>query len=145
MPKQKNQHYVPKFYQRLFSVDGNTIGVYIPEQGKKIDSANIKFQASEDYLYTNETEKEDNIESAIGSLEGEAKIVIEKLLQDSLAELTREEEYVLYVFVLLQLGRTLNEMETLQMTADKMVQQILRVEKRFHNNKDGDLFGDHWL
>ena len=51
MPKQKNQHYVPKFYQRLFSVDGNTIGVYIPEQGKKIDSANIKFQASEDYLY----------------------------------------------------------------------------------------------
>lgn len=145
MPKQKNQHYVPKFYQRLFSVDGNTIGVYIPEQGKKIDSANIKFQASEDYLYTNETENEDNIESAIGSLEGEAKIVIEKLLQDSPAELTREEEYVLYVFVLLQLGRTLNEMETLQMTADKMVQQILRVENRFHNNKEGDAISDDFI
>ena len=137
MPTQKNQHYVPKFYQRFFSVDGSTIGVYLPEQGKKIDAAPIKYQASEDYLYTKDTQKPDNAEAALGSLEGPAKQVMEKLLQEPPVALTKEEEYVLYVFVLLQLGRTLVPMEMLQESASKLAQQLLRVDKKLHDG-NGD-------
>ena len=34
MATQKNQHYVPQFYQRRFSPDGKTIGSYVFEQNK---------------------------------------------------------------------------------------------------------------
>ena len=137
MPTQKNQHYVPKFYQRFFSVDGSTIGVYLPEQKKKIDAASIKYQASEDYLYTKDTQKPDNAETALSSLEGLAKQVIEKVLQGPPMVLTKEDEYVLYVFVLMQLGRTLVPMEMLQESASKMAQQVLRVDKKLHD-QNGD-------
>ena len=137
MSTQKNQHYVPKFYQRFFSVDGSTIGVFLPEQRKKIDAAPIKYQASEDYLYTKDTKNPDNAEAALGSLEGPAKLVIEKLLHNPPETLTKEEEYMLYVFVLLQLGRTLVPMEMLQQAADMMAQQVLKEDKKIHD-KNGD-------
>lgn len=137
MPTQKNQHYVPKFYQRLFSEDDVKIGVFLPKERKKIDSASIKYQASEDYLYTQNTEKPDNTEAALGKIEGEAKQVIELLLQDPPIRLVPEQDYVLYVFVLLQIGRTLAQMDVLQKTANKMAQQMLMVDKQLHD-KNGD-------
>jgi hypothetical protein len=32
MAIQKNQHYVPQFYQRYFSVDGKNTGAYVLEK-----------------------------------------------------------------------------------------------------------------
>lgn len=52
MPKNKNQHIVLQFYQRLFSNDGETIGKYVIRT-KEIDvPCSIKKIASENfYLY----------------------------------------------------------------------------------------------
>ncbi len=111
--------------------------MFLPEQRKKIDAAPIKYQASEDYLYTKDTKNPDNAEAALGSLEGPAKLVIEKLLHNPPETLTKEEEYMLYVFVLLQLGRTLVPMEMLQQAADMMAQQVLKEDKKIHD-KNGD-------
>lgn len=137
MPVQKNQHYVPQFYQKLFSADGITIGVYLPEKRLKIDSASIKSQASEDYLYTQHTDRTNNTETVLGQVEGKAKLVIELLLQDIPAELTNEQNYALYVFILLQIGRTLAHMEVVQAAADKMLKQLLRTNKQYYD-KIGD-------
>ena len=37
----KNQHYVPQFYQRYFSIDGKNIGTYVVATEKNIFSAYI--------------------------------------------------------------------------------------------------------
>ena len=77
MTIQKNQHYVPQFYQRRFSPDGKTIGSYIIEQERKIDIAPIKHQASHDYFYTKETEQKNNVEESLGKLEAMTQKVME--------------------------------------------------------------------
>ena len=79
MATQKNQHYVPQFYQRRFSPDGKSIGSYIIEQERKIDQASIKHQASRDFFYTNETERKNNLEASLGALEAMTQKVMEKL------------------------------------------------------------------
>jgi len=54
----KNQHYVPQFYLRYFSVDKKNVGAYILKSGKNIPSAPIKGQASRDYFYSDNMEME---------------------------------------------------------------------------------------
>ena len=82
MAIQKNQHYVPQFYQRRFSPDGKTIGSYIIEQERKIDIAPIKHQASQDYFYTKETEQKNNVEDSLGKLEAMTQKVMEMVDAD---------------------------------------------------------------
>lgn len=63
----KNHHYVPRFYLKRFSVkeEGKTIGLYNYKSNIFIQSAPIKHQASENFLYG----KGDEVESELAKLE----------------------------------------------------------------------------
>lgn len=118
----KNQHYVPQFYQRNFSVDGKTIGAYILDKGKAVEQAPIKHQSSEDYFYSENMK----IEGALSEMEGLASTIIDKILADPKVTLSKEERYTIYSFVMIQIGRTLAQANLLQETADKAARLMLK-------------------
>lgn len=98
----KNQHYVPQFYQRYFSSDGKMIGTFVVENKKYIPAAPIKNQASGDYFYSPNMK----IEDALTSLEGLASTAINKLIDNPKKALPDEDAMAIYVFTMIQFGRT---------------------------------------
>ena len=89
--KTKNQHYVPQFYQRYFSIDNKNIGAYVVSSDKNIPSAPIKSQSSGDYFYSENMK----IEHALGKMEELSKSVIDKIIANPKERLTKEEQYTL--------------------------------------------------
>ena len=81
MPSNKKQHFVPKSYQQNFSKDGNTIGCVLIKDGllQVVNEAAIKTQAYGDYFYS----KDISIEQEISKVEGEANIIIQKILSSA--------------------------------------------------------------
>ncbi len=98
----KNQHYVPQFYLRYFSVDKKNVGAYILKSGKNIHSVSIKGQASGDYFYSDSME----MEKTLGALEVRAKGVIDTIIAAPTKPLSKEEKDTLFEFTVVQLGRT---------------------------------------
>ena len=135
MATQKNQHYVPQFYQRRFSPDGKTIGSFIINHERKIDQAPIKHQASQDYFYTKETEQKDNVEVSLGKLEAMTQKVMEKVDANPCKALDEIEDSTLYVFTILQLGRTVAHASIIQSSADIVLKQLLK-EEFLHKQSD---------
>lgn len=135
MPQKKNQHYVPQFYLKNFSDDGKMIGVYILKDRKYIPKAPIKNQASKDYMYS----KDPTMENALGDIEGLADGVVKKLIENPKSKLEESDSEFLYVFTMLQIGRTLNRINEFQELTDLMVKQnfmATRQLKKEHGLKD---------
>ncbi len=118
----KNQHYVPQFYQRNFSNDGKTIGAYVLEKSRYIPKAPIKNQSSGDYFYSDNMK----IEKTLGLMEGMANVVIKKIIESPLERISKEEEYTLYVFTMLQAGRTIFQVELIKESANLFVRNTLK-------------------
>ena len=98
----KNQHYVPQFYLRYFSVDKKNVGTYILESEQNIPSAPIKGQASRDYFYSDNME----MEKILSNLESCAKKVLDKIIAAPTEPLSKEDKNTLFDFTVIQLGRT---------------------------------------
>ena len=118
----KNQHYVPQFYQRNFSSDGKTIGTYLLDQKKYIPSAAIKHQSSADYFYSPNMK----IEEALGALEKLASVAINKVIDNPKVKLPQNDAVALYVFTMLQIGRTPAFVKKMEENANKMGMMMLR-------------------
>ena len=103
MPSNKNQHYVPQFLLRYFSPNGRSIGVFLNKSKKIIQHVSIKDQCSKDYLYGN-----DENEKMLSSLEGEFKLLIEKIItiETPPSRFSPEHSFLLQ-FLTLQRARTL--------------------------------------
>lgn len=134
----KNQHYVPQFYQRYFSNDNKNIGTFLISSEKNILSAPIKNQSSGDYFYSENMK----IEHALGSLEGLAKNVIDKIILNPKERLTKEEQYTLYVFTMMQAGRTLAQANLIQEVTNFIFRTVAKKHFELQKNSDeynGDL------
>ena len=142
MPVNKNQHYVPQFYQRRFSDDGKNIGVFLVDQQKSIPSAPIKSQASADYFYTSDTDKPENVEKAFSGIEGIAKEIIQKLDANPRIPLSKEESFSLYTFTILQLGRTLSPVQDTREMANMMLRKVLKIQVEISKNSDSPELAD---
>lgn len=99
MPNNKRQHFVPKSYQQNFSREGKTIGCVLIKNGllKVVEDAPIKSQAYGDYFYS----KDISLEQEISKVEGEANIIIQKILSSEpltleSGEIQQMKEYVLF-------------------------------------------------
>ena len=134
----KNQHFVPQFYQRNFSADKKTIGTYIIGQKRYIPTAGIKHQSSADYIYSANMK----IEEALGSLEALASKAIEKVITYPTCMLDGEDAMALYVFTMLQIGRTPAFIKMMMDNANKMGTLMLRkyveaMRKTAHSDEVG--------
>src|SRR3989338_6178963 len=104
MVKHKKQHYVPKFYFRLFSEDGHNIHIFNLRKAK-IFVGPFKNCATEDYFYNKNTKLEENY----SSLETKFSESIRKLLKNGLSSLTEKDYFFLLMFILFQHSRTKRE------------------------------------
>jgi hypothetical protein len=102
MPDNKNHHYVPQFYFRLFSTDGRSICALTKKTGKRIETASIGDQASKDWYYGNNV-----IEKQLGTAEGLCSPVLASLCRtESPALLTELETGRLHFWLAMQRSRT---------------------------------------
>ena len=128
MPKNKNQHIVPQFYQRLFSNDGETIGKYVI-QTKEIDvPCSIKKTASEKYYYDDKESIRSGVqtvESSLGVIESGAAIAIKKVVQDGEIQLSPKEHQFLYSYIGLQMLRTKAYAKRINEDVDKLFKTLL--------------------
>lgn len=106
MAEYKSQHYVPQVYLRNFSKDGKTIGCcYVNPENKKfrlLFEAHIKKEACKDYFYS----KDVRLEQEFSKLEGEANIIIQKILSTEKSAIELGEVEFLKQYVLFQHFRT---------------------------------------
>ena len=131
----KNQHYVPQFYLRNFSVDKKNVGAYILlKSGKNIPSAPIKGQASRDYFYSDDME----MENALGDLEACAKKVIDKIIAAPTEPLSKEDKDTLFDFTVIQLGRTEVQASRIKQWYELRVRSLSDVFSKMVTDTGGD-------
>lgn len=131
MAEKKNQHYVPKCYQKLFSNDQKSIGVYNIAKDITIFSASIKNQLSRDYFYS----KDLKVEEGLDEIEGLGMLTFHKLVEEHDYQLHDVERLNVLVYTLIQLGRTLSMSNHL---ADDVNEMSLEIFKRFVGHDDID-------
>lgn len=103
MSKKANQHYVPQFYFRLFSVDGRSICVFNRKNGISFTTAPIKGQASKHKFYGSQ-----EIEDAFSTLEGFFSSTLRALKNCiDLREISEADQLLTLQAVMFQRARTL--------------------------------------
>ena len=130
----KNQHYVPQFYLRYFSVDKKNVGAYILESGQNIPSAPIKGQASRDYFYSDNME----MEKILSSLESCAKKVLDKIIAAPTEPLSKEDKNTLFDFTVIQLGRTEVPASRVNQWYEERVRSLPEVFSKMSTDTGGD-------
>lgn len=102
MAARKNHHFVPQFYFRRFSTDGRSVCALQLSNGKLIEIASIKSQASKTWFYGN-----DVVEKELGTIEGICSSVLRRIDEvKSLLELDENEVTLLLIWLMLQRSRT---------------------------------------
>ena len=139
MPNNKNQHIVPQFYQRLFSNDGKTIGIYVIHLRKSVKPPSIKKTASEDYFYDDKVSIESGnqtIEATLGIIEAGASVAIKELIQDGGKLLSPKDHQFLYSFIGLQILRTKPYANRTKQVLDSCLKELnLQIRDRFPNSE----------
>jgi hypothetical protein len=144
-PKKKNQHFVPQFILRNFSGDHRSIGTFVLESGRRIDTASIADQCAQDYFYG----RDPQMEEAFGTSEGDVASILRSFSSDKQAEfagpymirrfpVTEEWDlirahplYRLREFVYYQRHRTLASMEGMSDAIDAAVKHYVRRDPYF--------------
>lgn len=122
MAEKKNHHYVPQSYQRLFSNDGKSIGVYNIKKNLCINKSSIKNTMSKDYLYS----KDLKIEDALGEIERLCMLAFHKIIDNHNYKLHDVEKLNILVYVMIQLGRTISMSEQLANNVNEMGLELFK-------------------
>jgi hypothetical protein len=104
MAEKKWQHYVPRFYLRLFAIakSDRCIRLYNIEQNRYVEQASIADQAAENYFY-----KSKDIEDVLSDFEGRIATVIYTIIRKKALAKNGSDGYCdLLLFLLLQHART---------------------------------------
>jgi hypothetical protein len=125
MPNNKNQHYIPKFYLRNFSLNhnGKTVHLYNISRDLVIPSVGISGQCYRHYLYG----KDGRLERGLGMLEAATSPLLGRMIMDGKLPPRRSPEHgLLGQFISIQHQRTeIRETEINEM-ADQFVRHILK-------------------
>lgn len=119
----KNQHYVPQFLLKKFSLDKKMIKIYQKEKDKIIEKAPIKNQCSKDWFYGKE-----NIEEELSQIEGDGAKVIKFIIEGKKIKEIEIEQ--LYQFIFLQSIRTNKKKEIINNSVEEVLEEIKIYEKQ---------------
>ena len=123
MPQNKKQHYVPRFYLKRFSSSGKAINVWLPQQERKILSANLRNQCYKNYFYGSDP----TFETALSYVEAETSLMFNiAKTRNELPPPGSPYHHVLVLYVLLQYSRTAYSAESTNEAMDKMAKHIFR-------------------
>lgn len=130
MAEKKKQHYVPKFYLKFFSVEGDKthIKIFNKSRAKTINKGTIKGQAQEDYYYG----KDLSLENWFGEIETECAIIFNEIIASkTLPKKNSKEHQYTWLFMLLQAYRTPAQVKEINEMTDSMVKSIIKHDKEF--------------
>lgn len=104
MAVKRKQHYVPRFYLKLFSWGNKkAINIYNIRSQKIILGGSLKNQCCEPYFYGEDLD----VENAFGDIEGRASRIINQIIHRKSAPERNTQEYLtILTYVLFQLART---------------------------------------
>lgn len=98
------QHFVPKFYLRLFSTNRNSIGTYVFGGDKYVKNAPLDSVGGEKYLYG----EDGQIEDWFSEFEGIWDNVLKKIIQTNSLKIDKEDYVSLLFFIFLSDARSKN-------------------------------------
>lgn len=98
------QHFVPKFYLRLFSTNRNSIGTYVFGGDKYVKNAPLDSVGGEKYLYG----EDGQIEDWFSEFEGIWDNVLKKIIQTNSLKINKEDYVSLLFFIFLSDARSKN-------------------------------------
>ncbi|WMX13220.1 DUF4238 domain-containing protein [Aureispira sp. CCB-E] len=105
MADKKKQHYVPRFYLKLFSIlpKKTQLKIYNKSNNTIIPQGPLKTQAYENYFY----DKKPEIENSFAELEAKSANILKEIIRTQNLPNKKEEDYVtLWFFTLVQAART---------------------------------------
>ena len=153
VPFTKKQHYIPQFYLKNFSQDGERVYIYDKAKGER---GEIRYQttvevAHQNHFYTYRTKKgtKENLEDFFCQFEGDAATIIEKVHKER--KITQEEKEKLALFVAFLHTRTpaskARTEEMINKTGEKISRMMFKIEpkerlKKFFKEKEGREFSD---
>lgn len=101
MPEYKNQHYVPKFYFKSFSLDGKAIELYNLKRKQNITTP-INPMCQKDYFYG----KDGDVEKSLSPLESGQSQIINLIISTQNLPKEQKDYFNLLGFICLQHSRT---------------------------------------
>lgn len=118
----------------VFSVDGKSIRTYLIEQDKYVPIAGITHHGSADYYYSANMK----IEKALGGFETLTSNDINSIIASPKAKMEGKDAMALYVFTMIQIGRTPAFVKQLEENANKMGTMMRRkyVETMLNTEKE---------
>lgn len=135
MSENKNQHYVPQFHLKNFSVNGNrkTISLFTIASNRFIgNKAKIKHESSEDYFYG----KDSKLDEVLKYFEDQTSIIIKKTIDlDYSPPRYSEEHSDLISFVFLLSARTKYKEEAANEWLDGVLKHIFSFANEFTADK----------
>lgn len=113
MAKKKNQHYLPQFYIRHFSIENNQkeIGIYNLKQDLYIYKGSIKHQCSENYFYG----EDEIVENFLAKIEGNFAKTFKSIIEfKKIDKKNKDELFQLLAFITITDLRSLTAIENLK-------------------------------
>lgn len=123
MPSNKRHHYVPRFYLKHFSADGNSINLYNFSAQRTILGASYKTQCYRDYYYG----KDQVLEQALAAIEGASSAVLNEVVTTRRLPSNNSDRKALSVYLMAQYGRTPARAETLRQMDRGLQDEIARL------------------
>lgn len=133
MAEKKRQHFIPRFYLKNFSINGQgkAIGTYNLYSKKFVPSASLKTQAYKNYFYG----KNGQMENILSILESYSGTVIKNVIQNNTLLAYKSKDYItLLIFTIFLKSRTLYAAEEHQEMVDKSVKAIYSNDSRLKNH-----------
>ena len=96
------QHFIPKFYLRLFSTNRNSIGTYIFNVDRYVKNASLDSIGGVDYLYG----EDGQIEDWFSEFEGLWNNTIKKIVDNNLLQIDNDDYEALLFFIFLSDARS---------------------------------------
>ncbi|MEI3649877.1 MAG: DUF4238 domain-containing protein [Dolichospermum lemmermannii FEM_B0920] len=127
-PEKKNQHFVPRFYLKKFSLESQRerISIYNISSNKLIKSAKLYDQASKNYFYGSDLK----IENALENLETKSAKIINYIIDtQALPQADSEDHQMLLMFIVSLLGRTVYAAEKIEEMVEKYKETILSIDR----------------
>jgi len=127
MPEKKNQHFVPRFYLKKFSLQsqGERIGVFNISSLKFIKSAKLYEQASKNYFYGRDLK----LENILQHLETESAKIINSIIdKQALPQADSREHQMLLMFILVLSRRTVYAAETVDEMVKKYKETVSSID-----------------
>ncbi|WP_298554557.1 DUF4238 domain-containing protein [uncultured Algibacter sp.] len=140
MAENKKQHYVPKFYLKLFSNNQSNshIKIFVKYTNKIIPNGDLKNQAYKNYFYGKDT----TIEKEFSKIEDEVSRIISEIIESKALPKRQNVDFEsLWLFTFIQNSRTKYSADETNKMINQTLKTIFKNDNRFKDKIDEVEFG----